>query len=292
MLARIAVVLVVVVGALFMSIYRVYEKEAAILFQIGEIKRVETESGLYFKIPIYQNVRKFDIRLQTLDAEPQRFLTGEKKDVIVDSFVQWRIKDLAAYYTSTGGDIRRAGLLLYQKINDGLRSEFGKRTVKEVVSGERGAIMDIVTNKAEELGKELGMEIVDVRLKRIDLPAEVSTTVYERMRSERSRVAREIRARGDKASIRIRADADRQRTVIKAEAYRDGQKLRGEGDALATGTYARAYNRNPEFYDFTRSLQAYKQSFGENRDMFVLDPKSDFFKYFGNPTGNPSEALR
>jgi membrane protease subunit HflC len=285
MVARIVVLVAVLVGLAYFSLFRVYEKEGAILFQIGEIKRADYKPGLYVKWPIYQNVKKYDIRLQTLDAEPQRFLTGEKKDVIVDSFVQWRIKNLAEYYKSTGGDIRRASLLLYQKINDGLRSEFGKRTVQEVVSGERGAIMDIVTEKAEELGKELGMQIVDVRLKRIDLPAEVSSTVYERMRSERARVAREFRARGDKEAITIRADADRQRTIISAEAYRDGQRLRGEGDARATETYAQAYNQDPEFYDFTRSLNAYRKSFGAQKDVFLLDPDSEFFKYFGDPGG-------
>ncbi len=283
MLPLIIIGLAITVGITSVCMFRVYEQERAILFQLGKIKRFDYEPGLHFKIPIYQNVKKFDIRLQTLDAEPQRFLTGEKKDVIVDSFVRYRISDVVKYFISTGDDARRAGILLYQKINDSLRSEFGKRTVKEVVSGERGAIMDIVTKVANERGEELGMEIIDVRLKRIDLPAEVSQNVYERMRSERARVAREFRARGEKEAITITADADRSRTVVGANAYREAETMRGEGDAKAARIYAQAYNRNPEFYDFYRSLSAYRESFGNQGDVFLLDPDSEFFKYFSNP---------
>jgi membrane protease subunit HflC len=285
MLPRIVIALVLVLGLASVCMFRVYEQERAILFQLGKIQRFDFEPGLYFKVPIYQNVKKYDIRLQTLDSEPQRFLTGEKKDVIVDSFVRYRINDIVKYYITTGGDARRAGVLLYQKINDGLRSEFGKRTVQEVVSGERGAIMDIVTRTADDRGEELGMEIVDVRLKRIDLPAEVSQNVYERMRSERARVAREFRARGEKEAITIRADADRSRTVVAANAYRDAETRRGTGDAKATEIYADAFQRNPEFYDFYRSLTAYKASFRNGGDVFLLDPDSEFFKYFANPAG-------
>ena len=285
MLPRIVIALAVVIGLASVCMFRVYEQERAILFQLGKIQRFDFEPGLYFKVPIYQNVKKYDIRLQTLDSEPQRFLTGEKKDVIVDSFVRYRINDIVKYYITTGGDARRAGVLLYQKINDGLRSEFGKRTVQEVVSGERGAIMDIVTRTADDRGEELGMEIVDVRLKRIDLPAEVSQNVYERMRSERARVAREFRARGEKEAITIRADADRSRTVVAANAYRDAETRRGAGDAKATEIYANAFERNPEFYDFYRSLTAYKASFRNRGDVFLLDPDSEFFKYFANPAG-------
>ena len=285
MLPRIVIGLAIAIGIASFCVFRVYEQERAIMFQLGEIRRFDFEPGLYFKIPVYQNIKKFDIRLQTLDSEPQRFLTGEKKDVIVDSFVRYRISDIVKYYISTGGDTRRAGLLLYQKINDGLRSEFGKRTVKEVVSGERGAIMDIVTEVADQRGEELGLEIIDVRLKRIDLPAEVSQNVYERMRSERARVAREFRARGEKAAITIEADADRSRTVVGANAYRDAETLRGEGDAKAAEIYASAYRRDVEFYDFYRSLSAYKESFRNQGDVFLLDPDSEFFKYFSNPIG-------
>ncbi|MAX29280.1 MAG: protease modulator HflC [Thiotrichales bacterium] len=276
-------ILVLSLIAVYLCTFRVYEYQEAILFQLGKIQRSDYEPGLHFKLPFVQNVRTFDKRLQTLDAEPQRFLTGEKKDVIVDSFARWRIYDVVQFYKSSDGDPRRAGLLLYQKVNDGLRSEFGKRTVQEVVSGERGAIMKSVTRIANERGLDLGMEILDVRLKRIDLPTEVSSNVYERMRSERSRVAREFRARGDKESITIRADADRQRTVISAEAYRDAQKLRGAGDAAAAEIYANAYNSDPEFYNFYRSLDAYKSSFNSKNDILLLKPDSEFFKYFVAP---------
>ena len=277
------------IGVLFLigfyiCTFRVYEYQHAILFQLGKIERSDLKPGLHFKLPFVQNVRTFDARLQTLDAEPQRFLTGEKKDVIVDSFARWRINDVVQFYKSSDGDPRRAGFLLSQKINDSLRSEFGKRTVQEVVSGDRGAIMKSVTRIANERGLDLGMEVLDVRLKRIDLPTEVSSNVYERMRSERSRVAREFRARGDKESMTIRADADRQRTVISAEAYKDAQEMRGFGDAGAAEIYAKAYNSDPEFYDFYRSLDAYKSAFNSKNDVLLLNPDTEFFKYFVKPT--------
>lgn len=277
------------IGVLFLigfyiCTFRVYEYQHAILFQLGKIERSDLEPGLHFKLPFVQNVRTFDLRLQTLDAEPQRFLTGEKKDVIVDSFARWRINDVVQFYKSSDGDPRRAGFLLSQKINDSLRSEFGKRTVQEVVSGDRGAIMKSVTLIANERGLDLGMEVLDVRLKRIDLPTEVSSNVYERMRSERSRVAREFRARGDKESMTIRADADRQRTIISAEAYKDAQEMRGFGDAGAAEIYAKAYNSDPEFYDFYRSLDAYKSAFNSKNDVLLLNPDTEFFKYFVKPS--------
>ena len=285
MVTRIAITLFILVGIAYAVCFRVYEYQSAILFQIGKIQRSDFDPGLHFKIPGIQNVMKFDKRLQTLDAEPQRFLTGEKKDVIVDSFARWRIQSVEQFYKSTDGDFRRAGLLVYQKINDSLRSEFGKRSVQEVVGGDRLKIMKVVTTTANERAADLGMEILDLRLKRIDLPTEVSANVYERMRSERARVAREFRARGEKEAITIRADADRQRTVISAEAYRYAQEMRGAGDAKSAEVYASAYNRNPEFYDFYRSLNAYKSSFGNNNDVMLLEPDSDFFKFFGNPSG-------
>ena len=264
------------------SMFRVFEQERVILFQLGKIKRSDYTPGLYFLIPVYQNVIKFDGRLQTLEAEPQRFLTGEKKDVIVDSFVRWKIKDVVRFYLATGGDPRRAQILVYQKINDGLRNEFGRRTVQEVVSGDRGSIGGIVAG-TKDLGEELGIEIVDVRLKRIELPAEVNNSVYERMRSERSRVARQNRASGEREATTIRADADRTRTVISAEAYRDAETMRGEGDAKATTIYADAASHDPEFYSFYRSLIAYRASFKAKEDVMVLSPDSEFFKYFTNP---------
>jgi len=283
MASRIILGVLFLIAVLWSCTFRVFEQERAVLFQLGEIKRADFTPGLHFLIPVYQNVRKFDGRLQTLDSEPQRFLTGEKKDVIVDSFVRWRIKDVVKFYLSTGGDPRRAGLLVYQKINDALRVEFGKRKVQEVVAGQRGAILDIVNAKAAERGQELGIEVVDVRVKRIDLPAEVSNAVYERMRAERARVARELRARGEKEAIRIRADTDRQATVIAAEAYRDGESLRGEGDAKASQISAAAYSRDPGFYEFYRSLGVYRDSFKDKSDVLVLAPDSALFKYFRDP---------
>lgn len=285
MAARVALTFALLLSAVYLCSFRVYEYEYAIMTQLGKIQRADFEPGLHFMVPIWQDVKTFDKRLQTLDAEPQRFLTGEKKDVIVDSFARWRIKDVVKFYKSSGGDAARAGLLIYQMINDSLRSEFGKRTVQEVVSGGRGAIMKIVTQTADERAEQLGMEIVDVRLKRIDLPTEVSSTVYERMRSERSRVAREFRARGEKEAITIRADADRQRTIIAAEAYRDAEDARGAGDAKAAEIYAGAYSKNPEFFQFYRSLNAYKSSFKGKDDVLVLQPDSEFFKYFQRPGG-------
>jgi modulator of FtsH protease HflC len=283
MIARLLIPLVVIVIGLSASMYRVFEQERVILFQLGEIKRADFHPGLFFRIPFFQNVVKFDGRLQTLEAEPQRFLTGEKKDVIVDSFVRWKIKDVVRFYLATGGDPRRAQILVYQKVNDGLRNEFGKRTLQEVVAGDRGSIRNIVTG-TKDLGEELGIEIVDVRLKRIDLPAEVNSSVYERMRSERSRVARQNRASGEREATTIRADADKARAVISAEAYREAETLRGEGDAAAAKIYADAYGRNPEFYAFYRSLNAYRTSFGNKRDVMLLKPDSDFFKYFSDPS--------
>lgn len=278
------IILALAIGAILWACsFRVFEQERAVLFQLGEIKRADYAPGLHFLIPVYQNVRKFDGRLQTLDSEPQRFLTGEKKDVIVDSFVRWRVKDPVKFYLSTGGDPRRAGMLVYQKINDALRVEFGKRKVQEVVAGQRGAILGIVNAKAAERGEELGIEVVDVRVKRIDLPAEVSNAVYERMRAERARVARELRARGEKEAIRIRAETDRQATVIAAEAYRDGETERGDGDAKASTIYARAYSRDAAFYEFYRSLAVYRDSFRNKDDVLLLAPDSALFKYFRDP---------
>ena len=283
MLARLVIPVLVAVVALWAASFRVFEQERAILFQLGEVKEADYKPGLHFLIPIYQNVRKFDGRLQTLDSEPQRFLTGEKKDVIVDSFVRWRIKDVVKFYLATGGDSRRAGLLVYQKINDALRVEFGKRKVQEVVAGQRGEILALVNQKAAERGEELGIEVVDVRVKRIDLPAEVSSAVYERMRAERARVARELRARGEKEAIRIRADSDRQATVIAAQAYRDAETMRGEGDAKAAQVFAEASRRDADFFAFYRSMGAYRDSFIGKDDVLLLSPDSAFFKYFKDP---------
>ncbi len=279
----ISLIALVFIGSFF--VFTVDEREQAILFRLGEIKRTDFKPGLHFMVPVLNNVKKYETRLLTLDSEPERFLTIEKKDVIVDTFVRWRISNLNDFYRATKGDMRSAGILLYQKINDGLRSEFGKRTVQEVVAGERSALMDIVTANANAEATELGMIVVDVRTKRIDLPAEVSSSVYDRMRAERERVARDFRSRGAEAAERIRATADRERTVILAEAYRDSETLRGEGDAKSAEIYATAYSQDSEFYDFYRSLNAYEKSFGQDGDILLLEPDSDFFKYFKNPLG-------
>lgn len=263
-----------------LSVFNVKQWELAIKLRLGEIIDADYKPGLHWMVPFINNVKIFDGRIQTLDAQPQRFLTVEKKDVIVDSFVKWRIANVGQYYRSTGGSAARTSSLLAERINTSLRDEFGKRTIKEVVSGERSEIMALLTKEADEKANELGVEVIDVRIKRIDLPTEVSGSVYERMRAERERVARDLRAKGDEAAERIRAEADRQRQVILANAFRDAEKLRGEGDAKATAIYAKAYNSNREFYAFYRSLAAYRKVFADNNNMLVLKPDSEFFKYF------------
>ena len=285
-LSRILVVAVVVGLIGSACVFTVDERQTAILLAFGKIQKSDFEPGLHFKLPPpFNSVRKFDKRLLSFDAEPERFLTSEKKDVIVDSFVRWRIVDVAQYFRATGGEERQAGLLLYQKVNAALRNEFGKRTVQDVVSGERGAIMEIVSELADTQVKELGMNINDVRISRIDLPAEVSSSVYQRMRAERERVARDFRSRGAEAAERIRANADRDRTVLLAEAYRDAETVRGEGDAKAADTYAGAYGANPDFYALYRSLNAYRRSMGGDNNVLVLQPDSEFFRFFNGPEG-------
>jgi len=274
-----ATVLVVLV-VLAMSIFTVDQRQFAIVFQLGEVKRVIEEPGLNFKIPMIQNVRFFDKRILTLDnPEPERFITSEKKNVLVDSFIKWRIIDPKLYYISVGGDESRAKTRLNQTVNAGLREEFGKRTVHDVISGERDQIMEDMRVKADTDARKIGVQIVDVRLKRVELPNEVSEAVYRRMEAERKRVANELRSEGAAESEKIRADADRQREVIVAEAYRDAQKIKGEGDAQATAIYAQAFGQNPEFYAFYRSLEAYRYSFKSKNDVLVVEPSSDFFKY-------------
>ena len=274
--AVVAVVLVV----LAMSIFTVDQRQYALVFQLGEVKRVITEPGLNFKIPLVQNVRYFEKRIITLDnPEPERFITSEKKNVLVDSYIKWRIIDPSLYYISVGGDETRARTRLNQTVNAGLREEFGKRTVHDVVSGERDKVMDQMREKADADARKIGVQIVDVRLKRVELPTEVSEAVYRRMEAERKRVANELRSEGSAESEKIRADADRQREVIIADAYRDAQKVKGEGDAKASAIYAAAFNTSPEFYAFYRSLEAYRGSFKNKGDVMVVDPSSDFFKY-------------
>ena len=269
---------------LSMSMFVVDQRQYAIVFQLGEIIGVKTEPGLYFKIPLMQNVRFFDSRILTLDAgEPERFITAEKKNVMVDSFVKWRIADVKQYYISVGGDEMRAATRLMQTINSSMREEFGKRSIHDVVSGERDQIMQAVLQKTEADASKIGIQVLDVRLKRVDFPTEISDSVYRRMEAERKRVANELRATGYADSEKIRADADKQRQVILAEAYREAQKIKGQGDAKASALYGRAFSRNAEFYAFYRSLEAYKQSFKNKSDVMVVDPSSAFFKYLKNP---------
>jgi membrane protease subunit HflC len=271
---------VVALILLSLSLFVVDQRQAAIVFQLGEMVGVKTDPGLYFKVPLMQNVRFFDSRILTLDTgEPERFITAEKKNVMVDSFVKWRIVDVKQYYISVGGDEVRARTRLMQTVNSSMREEFGKRTIHEVVSGEREKIMTVLREKTDSDARKIGVQVLDVRLKRVDFPLEISESVYRRMDAERKRVANELRATGNAESEKIRADADKQREVILAEAYRDAQKTKGEGDARASALYAQAFGRNAEFYSFYRSLEAYKQSFKNKSDVMVLDPSSAFFKY-------------
>lgn len=265
------------------SAFTVKEAEKAIVLQLGEIVGSDYKPGLHFKIPLISTVRRYDARIRTADSAPSKFLTSEKKNVIVDFFVKWRINDLGKFYTSTGGgDARRANQLLNDIVRKGLRDEFSLRTNREVISGERAEIMEIMTRNANEEVSTLGIEIVDVRVKRIEYASDVSESVYERMRAERNRVAKDFRARGEEAKERIQADADRQSTILLAEAERDAAKIRGEGDARSAEIYAEAYGEDPEFYRFYRSLEAYRNSLGGESDVMVISPDSEFFRYFKN----------
>jgi membrane protease subunit HflC len=280
---NLGLIVAVVIGLLIvasLSLFVVDQRQNAIVFRLGEVVKVVKEPGLYAKVPLLDNTRHFDTRILTIDTpEPERFLTSEKKNVLVDLFVKWRITDVRTYYVSVGGDEARARTRLLQTINDSLRAEFGNRTVHEVVSGERDKIMELMRDRANEDASKIGVQVLDVRMKRVDLPQEVSESVYRRMEAERKRVANELRSTGSAESEKIRADADRQREVILAQAYRDAQRVKGEGDAKATAIHASAYQANPEFYSFYRSIEAYKQSFKNKSDVLVLEPNSEFFKY-------------
>ncbi len=280
-----------VVGALLfvaviasLSLFTVDQRENAIVFQLGEIKEVITEPGLRAKIPLIQNVRYFDRRILTIDEpDTERFVTSEKKNLLVDSFVKWRIADVREYYTSMNGDEARARSRLTQIVNSVLREEIGKRNVPDVVSGERDKIMQLVLDKVVREAKPFGIQIVDVRLKRVELPQDVSESVYRRMEAERRAVAAQLRSQGASDAEKIRAEADRDREVIVAEAYRDAQRVKGEGDARAAAVFAKAANENPDFFAFYRSLEAYRAGFRTRSDVLVLDPGSEFFRYFRNP---------
>jgi membrane protease subunit HflC len=283
-LGTLLIVLLVALVVLSASMFTVDQRQNALVFQLGEVVSVKTKPGLYFKLPLVQNVRFFDTRIQTLDSvDPERFITSEKKNVLVDSFIKWRVIDAKQFYVSVGGDETRAEIRLSQAVNDGLRAEFGKRTINDVVSGQRDEVMNLIREKADQDARKIGVQVVDVRIKRVDLPETVSENVYRRMEAERKQVANQLRSTGAAEAEKIKADADKQKEVIIAEAYRDAQRIKGEGDAKASAIYAAAYGRNAEFYAFYRSMQAYRESFKSKSDVMVLDPSADFFKYMKNP---------
>jgi len=275
------------------SLFTVDQRQNAIVFQLGEVKEVINRSGLHFKWPLLQNVRHFDMRILTFDdAEPLRFLTQGNRPVLVDSFVKWRIADTRQYYVSVQGDELRAATRIKQTVAGVLRDEFGARTVHEVVSGERESVMNRVREKVDQDLKRIGVEIIDVRLKRVDLPQDVSESVYRRMEAERKRIANELRSTGAAEAEKIRADADRQREVLLAEAYRDAQRVRGEGDAKSAAIYAAAFNQNPEFYSFYRSMEAYRSTFRGRNDLMLLETNSDFLRYFRDSLGRSNTSPR
>jgi membrane protease subunit HflC len=288
-------ILFVIITIVASSVFTVKETEVALRLRLGQVIKADFEPGLQFKFPFpLEEVKKFDKRIRTLEAPPEQFLTAEKKNLIVDSFVKWRIVDVKNYFTATGGTDAIAGQRLREIIADGLRREFGKRTIQEVVSSERSKIMDIIRQEANEAtatvhsdtetkrsgARQFGVEIIDVRIKRIELPKEVSSSVYSRMDAERERVAKELRSRGEAEAVRTRAIADRESVELVAAAERDAEKIRGEGDAQAASIYAQAYNQHPEFYGLYRSLSAYRKVFTQKRDLLLLEPDSEFFSYF------------
>ena len=273
--------LAIIIGIVVSSMYTVSEKEKAILFQLGELKNADIKPGLHFKLPFFNNVRKFDARILTLDAKPESFLTSEKKNVLVDFFVKWRIKDVGQFYVATsGGDEEVAKSRMSQIIKDELRDEFSKRTIQEAISGGRNEITSNMKKKANKKTKELGVEVVDVRVSRIDYTQSISGSVYERMKAERFRVAKDLRARGKEEAEVLRAKADRERQVIVANAYKESEIVRGDGDATATAIYAKAYSQDEEFYSFIRSLSAYTNTFSGKNDILIMEPDSEFFRYF------------
>ena len=288
MMWAILAVIVVAVGS--SAVYYVDEREKAIVFQFGEIVRSNDEPGIHFKAPLINNVKFFDARVQTMDSDPELYLTREKKNLVVDSFVKWRITNAADYYTRLGGLVSNARNRLAQRVNDALRSEFGNRSVQQVISGDRVEIMDVVRQLTNEETASLGIEVLDVRLKRVDLDPDISERVYQRMEAERSRVAKDLRARGAEAAERIRADADRDRAIILAEARQAAQEVKGQGDAQATSIYADAFTRDREFYRMYRSLNAYRNTFATPDNLLVIEPDSEFFRYFNQASPVPMEA--
>lgn len=281
------IVVLIAIWLLMASLFVVDQRQFAIVFALGEVKRIVRDPGLHFKLPPpFQNVLFLDNRILTLETpDSERFITAEKKNILVDAYVKWHIVDPKLYFVSFGGDERRANDRMLQIIKAALNDEITKRTVREVISGERGKVMGAIQKKVGDEALQIGVEIVDVRLKRVDYVENINNSVYDRMKSERTRVANELRSTGSAESEKIRADADRQRTVILAEAYRDAENIRGEGDAKASATYSQAFSQSPEFYKFYRSLEAYRASFKNHTDVVVMDPNSEFFKYFKSSGG-------
>ena len=269
-----------VITIAMMCVFTVSETEKAIKFKFGEIVKSDYQPGLHFKLPFINNVKKFDSRILTLDSAPERFLTAEKKNVIVDSFVKWRIGNVETFYTSVAGDAFQANIRLDQIIKDAFRSEFSRRDIKQLVSTDRSKVREALITNTAKAAAQLGIDIVDVQVKRIDLPPDVSESVFKRMEAERERVAREFRSQGAEAAERVRADADKQKEIILADAYRDSEIMKGQGDAKAAEIYAKAYGENVEFYAFYRSMAAYKKTFSHSSNLMVTEPDSDFFKYF------------
>ena len=285
-LGPVIAILVVLSAIVSGTVFTVDQRQNAIVFQLGQVKEVVTKPGLNFKIPLLQNVRLFDMRILTYDdAEPLRFLTQGNRPLLVDSFVKWRIIDVQQYYVSVRGEEFEAARRIRQTVSGTLREQFGARTLQEVVSGQRDALMSDVRKLVDQDLKRIGVEIIDVRLKRVDLPQDVSESVYGRMQAERKRIANELRATGAAESEKVRADADRQREVILAEAYRDAQRVRGEGDAKAANIYASAFSQTPEFYSFYRSMEAYRSTFRGRNDLMLIEPNSDFLRYFRDSLG-------
>jgi membrane protease subunit HflC len=280
----ILIALAIIIGIASSMLFVVDQRKYAVVFALGEVKQVISEPGLHFKLPPpFQNVMFIEKRILTLDTpDADRFITAEKKNILVDAFVKWRITDPRLFFVSFGGDENRTQDRLAQIVKAALNEEITKRTVREVISGERNAVMDAVNRKVSEEGKQLGLDIIDVRLKRVDYVEQISASVFERMRAERTRVANELRSTGFAESEKIRADADRQRTVILAEAYREAEAIRGKGEAQATQIYGQAFSQNPEFFRFYRSLEAYRNSFKDRNDVMVIEPNSEFFRYFKN----------
>ncbi|HJV73792.1 MAG TPA: protease modulator HflC [Noviherbaspirillum sp.] len=284
----------IILSILLSTLFVVDQRQYAIVFALGEVKKVINEPGLHFKLPPpFQNVVLLDKRIQTLDTpEADRFITAEKKNILVDAYVKWRVQEPRLYFVSFTGDDRRAQNRMAQMIKAALNEEITKRTVREVISGERSKVMNAIQKKVSEEAKQIGVEIIDVRLKRVDYVEQINNSVYDRMKAERVRVANELRSTGAAESEKIRADADRQRTVILAEAYRDAENIRGDGDAKATQIYSQAFGQNPEFYKFYRSLEAYRASFNSRNDVMVVDPNSEFFKYFKSTGGGAAATSK